>query len=223
MAGPQPTRTTEPAASLAARYEAVRKLTLELVARLSDADASVQSMPDASPAKWHLAHTTWFFETFLLRDHVPGYALHDGAGRSCSTPITRRGRAGGRASRGLLTRPSLAEVVEYRARVDEAMPGAAAARPRSPRSGRARDQSRAAAPGIAADRHQAPVLLNPLGPAVWPEAGARPPCGDADRSNGSPAPPGSSRSATGARASPSTAKGRRIAASSRLTSWPRGR
>ena len=64
-------------AALGERLFATRKLTLDLAAPLSDADAAIQPFPDASPAKWHLAHTTWFFETFVLRDHVPDYRLFD--------------------------------------------------------------------------------------------------------------------------------------------------
>jgi len=107
---------------LAGAFRRVRAASLDLVAPLSPEDACVQSMPDASPAKWHLAHTTWFFETFVLaasdadgRSPDPAYALlfnsyYDSVGEQYSRP-----------HRGLITRPSLAEVLDYRARIDARM------------------------------------------------------------------------------------------------------
>lgn len=112
-------RTSLPDA-LPARYAAVRARTAALAAPLSAEDAMVQSMPDASPAKWHLAHTTWFFETFVL-------------GAIGVRPVDARwtflfnsyyqgvGPMHARAQRGLVSRPALDEVRDYRARVDAAM------------------------------------------------------------------------------------------------------
>ena len=108
--------------SLAARLAATRALTLGLAASLSDADATIQPHPDASPAKWHLAHTTWFFETFILRDHVPGYELHDERWAFLfNSYYEGEGERHARHRRGMLSRPSLDEVREWRAKVDEAL------------------------------------------------------------------------------------------------------
>ncbi|TCM20641.1 ergothioneine biosynthesis protein EgtB [Novosphingobium sp. PhB165] len=113
---------TLPHSAFRERYLAVRALTLELVETLNEADAAAQSMPDASPAKWHLAHTTWFFETFLLRDQVPGYRLYDERWPFLfNSYYEAEGARLPRPDRGLLTRPTLAEVIDYRRRVDEAM------------------------------------------------------------------------------------------------------
>jgi ergothioneine biosynthesis protein EgtB len=107
---------------LADRYRAVRALSVALVAPLSDADATVQSMDDASPAKWHLAHTTWFFETFVLRDHAPGYVLHDARFPFLfNSYYEAEGRRHARGRRGMVTRPTLDEVLAYRAAVDAAL------------------------------------------------------------------------------------------------------
>ena len=159
-----------PAISLPARFAAVRGLSLELAAPLSDADATVQSMPDASPVKWHLAHTSWFFETFVLRDHVPGYRLHDERWPFLfNSYYEAEGRRHARHRRGMLTRPTLEEVRSYRAHVDAAME---AALPSLPAEAQALVEL-----GCQHEQQHQELLLtdilhlfseNPLEPALWP-------------------------------------------------------
>ena len=113
------------ASSLIDRFRTVRALTPALAAPLSDADATVQPHPDASPAKWHLAHVTWFFETFVLRDHVPGYrAFDDRYAFLFNSYYEAEGARHPRARRGMITRPSLGEILAWRAHVDDAVAAA---------------------------------------------------------------------------------------------------
>jgi ergothioneine biosynthesis protein EgtB len=103
-------------------FREVRDYSLELAHPLSPEDQQVQSMTDASPTKWHLAHTTWFFETVLLASHAPGYALfHELYPFLFNSYYEALGPRHERAQRGLLTRPTLNEVHAYRRYVDDAV------------------------------------------------------------------------------------------------------
>ncbi len=104
------------------RFERVRAHTLLLAAPLSAEDQCVQSMPDASPAKWHLAHTSWFFETVLLQPKLRGYRVFDERYAFLfNSYYESLGPRHARAERGMITRPSVEEVLRYREHVDAAM------------------------------------------------------------------------------------------------------
>src|SRR5262245_9509374 len=108
--------------ALAEQYRHVRDLTTELCAPLAVEDHVVQSMPDASPAKWHLAHTTWFFETFVLANAVPDYRpFHPQFSFLFNSYYNAVGERAARHERGLLSRPTVDEVYRYRAAIDEEM------------------------------------------------------------------------------------------------------
>ncbi len=122
---------TQPSTPLAQHYAEVRAQTLALAAPLSEADCQVQSMPDTSPAKWHLAHVTWFFETFVLERFEPGFQPFHPAFRVLFNSYYQGvGDQHPRPQRGLITRPGLAEFKAYRANVDARM-AALLARPGS--------------------------------------------------------------------------------------------
>ena len=116
---PPPSRIPEP---LPTRYRRIRTVTVALCAPLQPEDYVVQSMPDASPAKWHLAHTSWFFEQFLLRPMLKSYrAFHPRYEFLFNSYYQTVGPMHQRPHRGLLTRPTVEDVRRYRAHVDEHM------------------------------------------------------------------------------------------------------
>jgi ergothioneine biosynthesis protein EgtB len=165
------------AAPMLRRYRAVRQQTVALAEPLSDEDCCVQSMPDASPVKWHLAHTTWFFETFILerfeRDFRP---CHPSFRVLFNSYYNGVGEKHPRPQRGMLTRPSLREVLAYRANVDERLLHLVA------RSGAPEELLRLVELGVQHEQqHQELILtdvkhllsLNPMKPA-WNERAAQP-------------------------------------------------
>ena len=120
---PAAIRTLVPQAlTLTEQYREVREASLALCAPLAVEDYVVQSMPDASPAKWHLAHTTWFFEEFVLQHSGGAYDFHDTEFRYLfNSYYNAVGPMHTRSNRGLLSRPTVQQVLDYRARIDERM------------------------------------------------------------------------------------------------------
>jgi ergothioneine biosynthesis protein EgtB len=114
--------TADVTGELLARYRSVRAFTEQLCAPLAPEDYVVQSMPDASPAKWHLAHTSWFFETFVLQPRVAGYTpFHPQFAVLFNSYYEAVGPRHPRPERGMLSRPSASEVYAYRKAVDTAL------------------------------------------------------------------------------------------------------
>jgi ergothioneine biosynthesis protein EgtB len=115
------TTLAQPTAALLADFCRTRRTSLDLVAPLAPEDTVVQSMADVSPSKWHLAHTTWFFEEFILQ-RQPDYRFFDPRWRFLFNSYYQSvGPMHSRGARGLLSRPRLSEVLDYRAAVDAAM------------------------------------------------------------------------------------------------------
>lgn len=121
MPAPALKMTTQPE-TLLDGFQSVRAASARLTQGLSAEDMNLQSMEDASPAKWHLGHTTWFFETFVLAPHVPGYtAFHPQYKEIFNSYYVSIGARHARNARGLLSRPAATEVMDYRAHVEAAM------------------------------------------------------------------------------------------------------
>ncbi len=114
--------TNDETTALGERYRRVRELSVALTKTLAPEDTVVQSMPDVSPTKWHLAHVTWFFERFVLQPYAQSYIrLNDAYDFLFNSYYYTAGQMHSRPKRGLLSRPTLGEIVHYRQHVDEAM------------------------------------------------------------------------------------------------------
>jgi len=177
-------RAADPALDGVARaFATVRAHSLALVDPLSDEDCQVQSMPDASPAKWHLAHTTWFFETFVLERFEPGFQAFDPAYRMLFNSYYQGiGPQHARPQRGLITRPGMATVRAYRDQIEQRV----LALLRSPPPTAASTLSELVTLGLHHEQQHQELLLtdlkhllscNPLRPAYrsrWPLAAVRP-------------------------------------------------
>ncbi|HYG66942.1 MAG TPA: ergothioneine biosynthesis protein EgtB, partial [Anaeromyxobacteraceae bacterium] len=158
---PEKADPRERGAALARRFAEVRAATDALAAPLSPEDALVQSMPDASPAKWHLAHTTWFFETFVLARLDPERApFHPAYGYLFNSYYDAVGPRHPRPQRGLLSRPPLEEVRRYRARIDEEVGEALL-------SGRAAPVLDALELGLAHEEQHQELLLTDVKHGLW--------------------------------------------------------
>jgi ergothioneine biosynthesis protein EgtB len=181
MTTPSHALSAPPQAALAERYAQIRQASLALAAPLSAEDCQVQSMPDASPTKWHLAHVTWFFETFVLERFEPGFVPFDPTYRVLFNSYYQGiGAQHPRAERGLVTRPDLATVKLYREQVDERIHGLLAAR------GEDTEIAALVVLGLHHEQQHQELLLtdikhalsrNPLAPAYarrWPMAQVQP-------------------------------------------------
>ncbi|WP_299690748.1 ergothioneine biosynthesis protein EgtB [uncultured Tateyamaria sp.] len=116
------TRAAQDQSTISDLFERTRARTTALVAPLSAEDMMLQSMEDASPAKWHLAHTTWFFEEFILREHLPDYRSPDDRfALLFNSYYAQAGPRHVRDKRGLISRPDLAGVMSYRAHVEDSL------------------------------------------------------------------------------------------------------
>src|SRR6476659_5526217 len=120
LAAAEPVHSATTETSLFERYREVREATEALAAPLSAEDQNLQSMPDASPVKWHRAHTAWFFENFVLSKISHYEVFHPGYAYLFNSYYETVGKRHARPQRGLLSRPSADEVSAYRRHVDEA-------------------------------------------------------------------------------------------------------